>query len=101
MIVNVSFGQNNLKTIILNTSAQCEMCKDRIEENLLLSKGVVDANLDLQTKNVTITYKPNKTTPEKLIAILTGLGYDVADEPGDAKAYQKLPNCCKKPQDRI
>ena len=34
----------------IKTSAQCDMCKERIEETLAFEKGVKKAELDLETK---------------------------------------------------
>ena len=80
----------------ITTSAQCEMCKERIEKALFKVKGVVSANLDLQTKAVTVIYRTHKTNVDALRQAINLAGYDADDSPADAKAYEKLPDCCKK-----
>lgn len=82
--------------ITIMTSAVCGMCKDRIEHDMAFEKGVKDVNLDLKTKEVSIVYQTKKTDPDKLREAITEIGYDADDLEADAKAYEKLPACCKK-----
>ena len=93
----LGFSQTgNTEVLKVKTSAVCGMCKDRIEKGLAFEKGIKDVVLDVDTKIATITYKPKKTTPEKIRLAISKLGYDADEVPGDAKAYSKLPSCCKK-----
>ncbi len=84
------------ETITVQTSAQCEQCKDRLEKKLAYTKGVKKSNLDLNTKGITVVYNPKKTTPEKIREIISKTGYDADSIAADAGAYQNLPGCCKK-----
>lgn len=86
--------------IAIKTSAQCEMCKERIEKALAFEKGVKKAELNLETKVVTVTYKTGKTEPAKLRKAISKTGYDADDVPADQGAYNTLPACCKKPDDQ-
>jgi periplasmic mercuric ion binding protein len=81
----------------VKTSAQCGQCKDRLERAMAFEKGVVSSDLNLEDKVFTIVYKPSKTTPEKIRTAISKTGYDADDVAADAKAYDKLPPCCKKP----
>ncbi len=67
------------------TSAQCGMCKTRIENALHNTKGVKDADLDLKTKIVAVEYETRKTSPDEIREAITDTGYDAdqkkADEP--------------------
>lgn len=45
----------------------CENCQARVEKNIAFEKGVTDIQCDLPNKTVTVTYKTDKTNPEKLI----------------------------------
>lgn len=104
MILGIALATMNISaqevkkedTIIIKTSAVCGDCKERIENEMSFEKGVKAVNLDLKTKDLTITYRPEKTTPEKLRTAVTKIGYDADDMPADIKAYNKLPECCKK-----
>ena len=92
----LSQEQKKEETITIKTSAVCGMCKERIEKDMKFEKGVTAVELDLKTKLLTVTYKPSKTNPDKLREAVTKIGYDADDKPADAKAYEKLPACCKK-----
>ena len=82
--------------IKIQTSAQCEECKERIEKNMAYEKGVKAVDLNLEDKVLTVIYKTNKTTPEKLREAVSDIGYDADDVAADPKAYSKLPACCQK-----
>jgi periplasmic mercuric ion binding protein len=93
----MSQSKSKFQKVEIKTSAQCGMCKDRIEAAFAFEKGVKKADLNLTTKVATITYDPNKTNPEKFRQILSKLGYDADDVPSDPVAYSELPKCCQKP----
>ncbi|MEZ5147180.1 MAG: heavy-metal-associated domain-containing protein [Bacteroidales bacterium] len=54
-----------VEEIKIQTSAQCEQCKERIEKDMSFEKGIKYVNLDLDTKILTVQYKTAKTDPEK------------------------------------
>jgi mercuric ion binding protein len=80
----------------IKTSATCDMCKETIEKNLAFEKGIKKSVVDVDSKVVTVTYNPEKTSPEKIRMAISKIGYDADDVPADAKAYKKLDECCKK-----
>ncbi len=84
------------ETVKIKTSAICEMCKERIEKNLTLTKGVKKAELDLNDKVISVTYDAGKTDVAALKKAIVEVGYDADDVAADGKAYEKLPSCCKK-----
>jgi copper chaperone CopZ len=88
-----------LEEVKIKTSSQCGMCKERIEEALAFTKGVKKSELNLETQIVTVKYKKEKTSPEKIRKAISRAGYDADDVAADMKAYKKLPACCKKPDD--
>ncbi len=98
LINNITYAQETKKIdeVKIMTSAVCGMCKDRIEQNIAFEKGVTDVVLDLDTRIATIKYKPSKTNPDKLRLAISKLGYDADSIPADKVAYDKLPSCCKK-----
>lgn len=98
-LVNAFYGQTKSE-IKIKTSAQCNMCKERIEKRLKKEKGVYEANLDLETKVVTILYDSLIIKPDKLRFVISSLGYQADDIKADPIAYEKLPKCCKLPVDR-
>ena len=78
------------------TSAVCDMCKARLEKSLAYEKGVQAVNLDVPSKVLTVTYNPAKTTPAALQTAVQKTGYDADQLSADARAYDRLPDCCKK-----
>ena len=91
-------AQEKVKTADLKvkSSVVCGMCKERVENGLVFEKGVKEVVVDLETKEVTVTYNPLKNSPEKLRTAISKLGYDADTVKADPKAYEKLPACCKK-----
>lgn len=96
--VNEANAQDNKKTatIKIKTSAQCDMCKERLEKAFAYEKGVKKSELDVETAVFTVEYNPKKTTPEKLKDAVTKVGYDADELPANEKAYEQLPACCQK-----
>lgn len=80
----------------IKTSAVCDMCKARLEKALAYEKGVQSATLDVPTQVLTVSYRADKTTPEALRAAVSATGYDADATTANAKAYDRLPDCCKK-----
>jgi copper chaperone CopZ len=85
------------KTMVLQiqTSAQCGDCKERIEGALNQSKGVVYAELNLETKVVEVKFKPSKTNKEALQMVLVNIGYQADDRKANPEALKALPLCCQ------
>ena len=92
----IGFSQSALDTVSIHTSAQCGTCKKKIEHDLAYVKGVKSAVLNLDTKNVTVVYNPDKTSPEKIRDAISRSGYDADVVLADPKAYKALEQCCKK-----
>ena len=82
-------------TVRIMTSAICDQCKEKIENDLSFEKGVKSSHLDLKTKIVSVIYNPKKTDEQKIREAITQMGYDADTLKADTKAYNKLPKCCK------
>jgi periplasmic mercuric ion binding protein len=96
MITKNGYAQATTAEIKIKTSATCDMCKETIEKNLAFEKGIKKSVLDVDSKIVTVTYNPEKITPEKIRLAIAKSGYDADEVPADEKAYKKLEDCCKK-----
>ncbi|HRC32253.1 MAG TPA: heavy metal-associated domain-containing protein [Bacteroidia bacterium] len=92
---NVSNAQTD--TAVIATSAQCDMCKNKIENALRFEKGVKLATLDVKSKNVTVIYNSKKTDADKIRKAISMLGYDADNISADSASYNKLHECCRKP----
>lgn len=93
---NASAQESKTAELKVKTSATCDMCKETIEKNLAFEKGIKKSVLDVDSKILTVTYNPEKITPEKIRIAVSKAGYDADDVPADKKAYKKLDDCCKK-----
>tara|TARA_R110002124_G_scaffold84313_3_gene219694 strand:+ start:790 stop:1131 length:342 start_codon:yes stop_codon:yes gene_type:complete len=95
LVTGFAFAQKE-KEVKIKTSAICEMCKERIERNLGLSKGVTASILDLDKNVVTVKYNPKRTNEEAIKQTIVKTGYDANDLVADEKSHDKLPACCQK-----
>ncbi len=83
------------KTIIIQTSAECGDCKDRLEEKLNYISGIKFAELDLETKKLTVKFTTSKISEAAIKQIINEIGYDADDQKAKKEAVQKLPLCCQ------
>ncbi len=85
------------QSVKIKTSAICEMCKERIEKNLALTKGIEKSDLNLEDQShITVVYNPDKIDVAKIKQVIAETGYDADEVKAIKKSYDKLPNCCKK-----
>ena len=95
-IATTTTAKKGTETVQFKTSAVCDMCKKRLEKSMAYEKGVQAANLDVPSKVLTVSYNPAKTTPQALRTAVQKTGYDADQATADARAYDRLPECCKK-----
>ena len=93
--LSTSIFAQKAAVITIQTNAQCGDCKDRIETALNQSKGVVYAELNLETKVVEIKYNSKKTDVATLKKALNAIGYDADEQKADPAAQKALPLCCQ------
>lgn len=72
----------------------CETCKDAIENSLHVD-GVTEANWNVDTKMISVTYDSTKISLDQVEKNIAAAGYDNVKYKGDDKAYENLPQCCK------
>ena len=94
-ITGITHAQKGTEEITISTSTMCEMCKTKIEKELVFEKGVKEVKVDLEKKTAWVRYKADKTSPEKIKVALSKIGYRADDIKADPKAFEKLPACCK------
>ncbi len=82
-------------TLNIQTSAVCEMCKDRIEEKLNYTKGIVFAELNLDNKVMTVKYKTKVITADQIRIIISKIGYHADDVTRIKEYFDALPGCCR------
>ena len=95
-LISISFAvRAQVEKVKIKTSAVCGMCKNTIEHDLAFEKGVKTAQLDVDTKILTVEYNPKKTNVDKIRTRVTKIGYNADSKKRDPKAYEKLDDCCK------
>jgi copper chaperone CopZ len=94
------FSNDNLITVKIKTSAQCEMCQDRIQKHLIKQNGIEKAELELDSAICSVEYDPTIISLDKIREEISSIGYDADEIQANKRAYKKLPKCCKKPEDR-
>ena len=84
-----------VEMIEIQTSALCGECKERIEDKLNFTKGIVFADLNLDNKVVTVKYKTKHMTANQVKEIISMIGYHADDVKRDAESFNDLPGCCR------
>ncbi len=84
------------KEVTFKSSINCNMCKEKIEKDLVLTKGVKKVNVDVEKKEIKVTYSSEKTTEAKLKTAISKIGYDADEVVANKKAHDRLAKCCQK-----
>ncbi len=93
--LNAQEKKTKFETVTIQTSAQCGECKVRIEDGLNYTKGVKFAELDLDSKKVSIKYAPKKISLKEVKEKINLIGYDADDFKANPDSVLKLPACCQ------
>ena len=86
------------KEVTFKSSINCNMCKEKIEGDLSLSKGVKKVTVDVESKTVTVVFNDAKTDEAKIKKKKKKIGYDADDVVANQKSHDRLPKCCQKTQ---
>ena len=78
LMANNAFATENTKekTVVFAVSMDCHSCVKKIEDNISYEKGVKDLKVSLDKKEVTITFRTDKTSIEMLTKAFNKLGYE-------------------------
>lgn len=93
----VVYGQKAPKytTVVIQTSAECEQCEERLETGLNFTKGIKFAELDMVSMKLTVKFKTNTIDLATIKSKISSMGYTADEVPADPKAFEELPACCK------
>ena len=83
------------QTVTFQTSAQCGMCKERIEKEMNFAPGVQYAELNMEDMSLTIKFKSKKTTADDLRKQVAAIGYTADGVKPKEEDVKKLPLCCQ------
>lgn len=92
---NAQDKKSKLETAVIQTSAECGDCKDRLENLLNYTKGVKFSELNLEDKKLTVKFNPSKITLDEIKKKIAGIGYDADEVKADPEMVKKLPLCCQ------
>jgi periplasmic mercuric ion binding protein len=85
--------KKNEQTIVLEVNLHCHDCVRKIEGNIPYEKGVKDLKVSLEKLECKVTYREDRTTPEKLIEAFKKLGYQAKLKTDDSPSEKaKLNN---------
>lgn len=93
--VNFSFAQSkkDIVTEKITVQGNCGQCKKRIEDAAYIN-GVKRAEWNKETKELTLTYRPSKTSLKQVEENIARVGHDAGDVHATDSAYNELPECC-------
>jgi spermidine/putrescine-binding protein len=80
--------------LTFRVSALCGMCEQRIEA-AYDQKGIVEADYNLETKQLHVVYKTKKWNEESLHKLATGVGHDTDKYKTTDELYANMHGCCK------
>ena len=80
--------------IAFQVSGVCGMCEDRIERALDVP-GVIMADWDVESKELTIAYKTKKISEKAIHQLVADAGHDTDKVKASDEAYANLHECCK------
>jgi copper chaperone CopZ len=92
---HLTAAENNTVEVKIKTSAVCESCKARIEKVVNKMEGVVNSDLNLEDKVLTVNYDKTKINVDEIRNKIRDTGYNADEVKKDERAYKKLPGCCK------
>lgn len=83
------------ETIQIKTNAECNQCKERLEGELNYVKGIVFAELEVETKVLTVKYKKDQITSDEIRTLISEIGYDADHVKANSASQDALPKCCQ------
>jgi periplasmic mercuric ion binding protein len=95
ILSSMAIGQEGKPTVVIRTSSECGTCKQIMEDKLNYVKGILFAELNVETKELTVKYNAKKITLDEIRQAISNLGYDADEVKANPEAVQKLPKCCQ------
>lgn len=73
----------------------CQTCRRTLIKGLSTQRGIRFVEVDVPEKVITVVYRSDKTSPERIRQAIAKLGYDADSVRRDPGAFERLPACCK------
>ncbi|HLV41683.1 MAG TPA: heavy-metal-associated domain-containing protein [Brumimicrobium sp.] len=93
--VTAQKGEPKKRVTFIQTNAQCEDCKERIEGKLNFTSGIIYSDMDLESKIVEVKYNSKKISIDEVRKLISEIGYDADDLKAVESAQKELPGCCQ------
>src|SRR5690554_8231308 len=93
--VTAQKGEPKKRVTFIQTNAQCEDCKERIEGVLNFKSGIIYSDLNMDDKKVEIKYNSKRISLAEIKTIISEIGYDADEVKAVESAQSKLPGCCQ------
>ena len=85
-------SKKEIKKVTYSCEMDCESCETKIKKNIPYEKGVKSVTTDMEAQTVTIEYRADKNSDEKIQDALVKLGFKDAEVKScNAK---KRKGCC-------
>ncbi len=72
----------------------CGMCEETIE-GAMDAKGIISADYNLETNQLTVTYRPKKISLDQIHHLLNEVGYDTEKSICTDAQYSRVHGCCQ------
>ena len=94
LISFTAFAQNKNAKLTLKVDGVCGMCKHRIENAAIKTKGVKSAVWSLETKECAIIFDERKTDIPTISQRIANVGHDTEIVKATDQAYNSVDACC-------
>lgn len=101
LIGTIGFAQNKNAKATLKVDGVCEMCKKRIEDACIKTKGIKSANWNVKSHELKLVYNEQKTDLETIKKNIVAVGHDTEGMKATDEVYDKLHGCCKYRDEKI
>lgn len=100
VIISVNgIAQNKNAKHVFKVNGICEMCKERIEEACLKTKGVKYADWNIETKQLKVFINEKKTNIKTVKENIAKVGHDTDTVKATQEDYNNIHGCCKYRED--
>lgn len=79
---------------------QCETCVQTIQQAVSGLEGLRRFHIDLERKEARAELDPTRLTLSQLERVIARAGYTANRTRRDPAAYERLPDCCREPEDQ-
>ncbi|MEZ4888889.1 MAG: TonB-dependent receptor [Chitinophagales bacterium] len=82
-------------SLTMEVNGVCGMCKKRIEDAAIHTKGVKTADWNVSTKQLQVSFHPKNFNEDQLHQNLASVGHDTEKVKASDEVYNNLHGCCK------